>query len=79
MRAFYYGRRARVFQLRRARRIEVGGVGHTATIGTPCGSRAGSLGRPVENDNAAMDAETKRNCRWYQFSLRRIAPIRTTA
>jgi hypothetical protein len=33
---------------------------------------AGLLRRPVENDNAAMDAEPKRKRRWFQFSLRTL-------
>jgi hypothetical protein len=38
-----------------ARRIELDGVEHAATIATPRGGPAGLLRWPVENDNAAMD------------------------
>jgi hypothetical protein len=33
---------------------------------------ASLLGRPVENDNGAMDSEPKRKRRWYQFRLRTL-------
>jgi hypothetical protein len=37
----------------------------------------GLLGRPVENDNTAMDAEPKRKRRWFQFSLRTLLVVVT--
>jgi hypothetical protein len=55
-----------------ARRIERGSVGTRPTIATPRGGRARLLGRPVENDNATMETEPKRERRWYQLSLRTL-------